>query len=156
MQFGDQTVWYPRPFVFTLQPLPDHPRAAETEKISRTVCVYDNAGEHFMPGGQSAISPATQHLTVSRGLIFLFDPTQHARFRDACQGHSNDPQMELEGRSHRQDQVLLEAANRIRRHAGLSQNQKYNRPLIVAMTKFDAWGNVLWDGDISAHELMYT
>jgi len=154
VQYGDQTVWYPRPFVFTVQPLPGHPRYEDSAKISRAICVYDNAGEHFMPGGQSSISPATQHLTVSRGLIILFDPTQHTKFREACQGKTTDPQMDAEGRSHRQDQVLLEAANRIRTQAGLSQNQKYTRPLIVAMTKMDSWGPTLWPDPIASEELI--
>ena len=156
VQFGEQTVWYPRPFVFSVQPLADHPRAAERKKLSRAVCLYDNAGEHFMPGGQSSISPATQHLTVSRGLIFLFDPTQHAKFRALCQSRSKDPQLSAEGWTHRQDQILLEAANRIRTQAGLAQNQKYRRPLVIVVTKFDAWGPVLWPDyqDIIREELV--
>jgi len=139
VQYGDQTVWYPRPFVFSVQPLPSHPQAHEVSKLSRAICLYDNAGEHFLPGGRTSISPATQHLTVSRGLIFLFDPTQHVKFRAACQGSSHDPQMSSEGGSHRQDQILHEAANRIRTQAGLAQHEKYNRRLVVAMTKLDAW-----------------
>jgi hypothetical protein len=145
VQFGDQTIWYPRPFVFSVQPLSTHPRGGEALNISRAICLYDNAGEHFLPGGTSSISPATQHLTLSRGLIFLFDPTQHTKFRQACQGKSKDPQMNAEGWSHRQDQVLLEAANRIRTQAGLAQNQKYKRHLVIAMTKFDAWEMLVSD-----------
>ena len=154
VQFGDQTVWYPRPFVFSVQPLPTHPRASETSKISRAICLYDNAGEHFLPGGTSSISPATKHLTISQGLIFLFDPTQHAKFRQACQGKSKDPQMNAEGWTHRQDQILLEAANRIRTQAGLAQNQKYKKHLVIAMTKFDAWKMLVgddYDRRIAAH-----
>ena len=139
VRFGDQTFWYPRPFVFSVQPLPSHPEALNVGELSRAICLYDNAGEHFLPGGQTSISPATQHLTVSSGLIFLFDPTQHVRFREACKGKTNDPQMQAAGWSCRQDQVLMEAANRIRTQAGLAQNEKYKRPIVVAMTKFDAW-----------------
>ncbi len=143
VQFGDQTFWYPRPFVFSIQPLPTHPKGQNVAELSRAICIYDNAGEHFLPGGRSSISPATQHLTVSSGLIFLFDPTQHVRFREACQGRTNDPQMVTAGMSYRQDQVLLEAANRIRTQAGLTQNEKYTRPIVVAMTKLDAWKMLL-------------
>jgi hypothetical protein len=39
----------------------------------------------------------------------------------------------------RQDQVLLEAANRIRAHSGASQSDKLTQPLVVVVTKFDAW-----------------
>lgn len=143
VRFGDQTFWYPRPFVFSVQPLPSHPQAQNVAEISRAICLYDNAGEHFLPGGRSSISPATQHLTVSSGLIFLFDPTQHVRFREACKGKTKDPQMSTAGLSFRQDQVMLEAANRIRTQASLSQNEKYKRPVVVAMTKLDAWRNLL-------------
>ena len=41
--------------------------------------------------------------------------------------------------SHRQDQVLLEAARRIRARTGLAEHQKSTRPLIVVTTKYDAW-----------------
>ena len=143
VRFGDQTFWYPRPFVFSVQPLPSHPKGHNVAELSRAICVYDNAGEHFLPGGRSSISPATQHLTVSSGLIFLFDPTQHVRFREACMGKTNDPQIATAGMSYRQDQVLLEAANRIRTQAGLTQNEKYTRPIVVAMTKLDAWKMLL-------------
>ena len=143
VQFGDQTVWYPRPFVFSIQPLPSHPGFCGASKLSRAICLYDNAGEHFLPGGQSSISPATQHLTVSRGLMFLFDPTQHVKFREACEGTTSDPQMHGKGWSHRQDQVLFEAANRIRTQGGYTQNEKYDRQLVIVMTKFDAWQALL-------------
>jgi hypothetical protein len=143
VRFGDQTFWYPRPFVFSVQPLPTHPQGQNVAEMSRAICLYDNAGEHFLPGGRSSMSPATQHLTVSSGLIFLFDPTQHVRFREACKGISNDPQITTAGLSFRQDQVMLEAANRIRTQASLGQNEKYRRPIVVAMTKFDAWHGLL-------------
>lgn len=143
VQFGDQTVWYPRPFVFSVQPLPSHPHSGDVARLSRAICLYDNAGEHFLPGGRSSISPATEHLNVSQGLIFLFDPTQHVKFREACRDHSEDPQLHASGWSHRQDQVMLEASNRIRTQAGLAQNDKYSRPVVVVMTKFDAWHTLL-------------
>ncbi len=144
VSFGDETIWYPRPFVFVVQPLANHPQIEKRDEISRAICLYDNAGEHFLPGGESSISPATQHLTISRGLLFLFDPTQHARFREACKPDSQDPQIQGTGRSHRQDQILHEAANRIRTHAGLAQQQKYAKPLIIVITKMDAWAPTLW------------
>lgn len=143
VQFGDETIWYPRPFVFTVQPLADHPQSDRRAELSRAICLYDNAGEHFLPGGESSVSPATQHLTISRGLLFLFDPTQHARFREACR-LSTDPQFTATGRSHRQDQILHEAANRIRTQASIGQQQKYGKPLIIVLTKLDAWGPTLW------------
>jgi len=139
VQFGERTVWYPRPFVFAVQPQPDHPASRRMRRLSRAICLYDNAGEHFLPGGESPHGPATQHLSLSRVLLFLFDPTQHPRFREACREHSSDPQLEQRQWIHRQDQVLLEAAHRIRTAAGLPQNARDTRPLIVVVTKYDAW-----------------
>lgn len=142
VRFGDREVWYPRPFVFSTQPLDGHPDFEKRRLLARALCLYDNAGEHFLPGGETARSPM-KHLALSEVLLFLFDPTQHPKFRQACNGSSNDPQMGKHGWSHRQDQVLLEVASRIRSQAGWPQDAKYPHPLIVVVTKYDAWCSVI-------------
>jgi hypothetical protein len=153
--FGDQAISYPRPFVFTLMPLAGHPSAESAGSHARTLCVYDNAGESFLPGEDSATSPVTRHLALSRVLLFLFDPTQDMRFRRLCSGKTSDPQMMERAerfqreRPVRQETVLAEAAQRVRRYAGLAQNQKHSRPLIVVVTKFDSW-RALFKGDLPA------
>src|SRR5439155_24218507 len=43
----------------------------------------------------------------------------------------------------RQEPILQEAAARIRRYAGLRQTERHRRPLIVILTKFDAWCQLL-------------
>ena len=43
----------------------------------------------------------------------------------------------------RQETILNEAAARIRRHAGLSYGGKYERPMIVILSKFDEWSHLL-------------
>eukprot|EP00913_Durusdinium_trenchii_P023372 g21950.t1 len=139
VRFGEREVWYPRPFVFTLQPSNEHPHRAQAARLARALCLYDNAGEHFLPGGESPNSPGTQHLGRSEALMFLFDPTQHPNFRHLCQGKTDDPQMGEYGWSHRQDQVLHEAAKRIRTDTGLAQRDRTKQPLIVVLTKYDAW-----------------
>jgi hypothetical protein len=146
---GDQAVSYPRPFAFTLLPIEGHPNFNISTKVARTLCVYDNAGESFLPGEDAATSPVTRHLALSRVLMFLFDPTQDIRFRKLCSGETSDPQMmeRIERlqreRAVRQETILTEAAQRVRRYAGLSQSQKHSRPLIVVVTKFDSWKNLL-------------
>lgn len=140
---GGRAVSYPKPFVFFVQP--QHPRIPPSvqKKMARGLCLYDNAGESFMPGEQAASGIVTQHLALSRALLFLFDPTQHAKFRQACQGKSGDPQIESATKKlHRQDQVILEAANRIRNQIGLGHNEKYSRPVVVVVTKYDAWSSL--------------
>jgi len=147
--FGDQRINYPRPFVFSVVPLKGHPNFEAASKAARALCVYDNAGESFLPGADTAASPVTRHLALSRVLMFLFDPTQDMRFRKLCSGRTDDPQM-LERterldreRPVRQETILAEAGQRIRRFAGLGQNQRHPRPLIVVVTKFDAWSALL-------------
>jgi hypothetical protein len=86
-----------------------------------------------------------KHLALSRVLFFLFDPTQHPKFRKACQGLSSDPQMRQQKWVHQQHHILLEAANRIRNNVvpRMSASEKYSRPLVVVVTKFDAWARLL-------------
>ncbi len=154
VQFGERTVWYPKPFVFTIQPNSEHPKCEHSTQLSRAVCLYDNAGEHFMPGGTTANNPVTQHLSLSKALFFLYDPTQHPRIRQACAGQSADPQMKGHGKTHRQDQVLFEAATTIRSHAGIPQNEKYDRPLIVVVTKYDAWNSLTNSAPLKASHVI--
>ena len=134
-------IWYPKPFVFSLQPVEPHPGYNNRTRYSRVLCLYDNAGENFLPGQESPRSPGTQHLALSESLLFVFDPTQHIQFRKACQQVTKDPQVWLQDWTHRQDLVLQEAANRIRNCSGLAQHEKYPKPLIVAVNKFDVCGN---------------
>lgn len=141
--YGEQPVIYPRPYVFGLRPLHGHPNFAMMERLSRALCLYDNAGEHFMPGADKVGSPVTRHLPLSRALFFLFDPTQDPDFRRACSKHTSDPQMSDRARTYRQELVLLEAADRVRRHSGLAQGGRHSRPLIVIVTKYDAWRSLL-------------
>ena len=132
-----------RPFVFGVQPLKGHPHEKHAKKLSRLLCLYDNAGEHFLPGEDSASRPGTGHLARSEVLLFLFDPTQHPRLRSALRKTSSDPQLNAERPTYQQHQILLEAANRIRRHAHLPQNEQLKKPLAVILTKYDVWGKLL-------------
>jgi hypothetical protein len=43
----------------------------------------------------------------------------------------------------RQETVLAEAADRIRRYGGLAQGAQHTAPLIVVVTKYDAWQPLL-------------
>src|SRR5688500_12876892 len=115
VNFDGAETLLPRPFVFTLQPLPHHPDARRPELIRRTLVLYDNAGEHFDPMHDTVKQPGTMHMARSECLFFLFDPTQDPRFRQRLDGHP-DPQLSPSFRVQRQDVVFAEAARRIRRH----------------------------------------
>lgn len=140
VSFGTQTVSYPRPFVFSMQPQEGHPNAANSASFGRVVCLYDNAGESFQPGKDSAANPVTRHLAQSRVLLYVFDPTQDARFRKHCDEKLGPASA---ARISRQEPILQEAAARIRRYASLKQTEKHARPLVVILTKSDAWSHLL-------------
>ena len=106
---------------------------------SRALCLYDNAGEHFLPDAEAELSPATSHLALSKALLFVFDPIQHPKFRRETRGFSDDPQLGKDFMTYRQDEVLQEAAKRIRRKANLAETDKFEKPLIVVVNKYDVW-----------------
>ena len=93
LDFDGVETLLPRPFLFTLKPQPHHPEAANAEAISRTVILYDNAGEHFNPNQDTATQPGTMHMARSECLFFVFDPTQDPRFRTLLSS-KKDPQVE--------------------------------------------------------------
>ena len=70
-------------------------------------------------------------------LIYLFDPTQDPRFR---QRFRDATQRELPpGAPSRQETVLREAADRVRRLTGLAAHARHDKPLFVVLTKYDVW-----------------
>ncbi len=127
--YGQQTVTYPRPFLFTTQPQDGH-FGGDPTRLARMLCLYDNAGEHFQPGQDTATAPVTRHLARSRAILFLFDPTQDPRFRTVCRSSDPAGAAQRAARLSRQETILNEAAARIRRHAGLSHGAKYDKPLV--------------------------
>ena len=150
---GGEAVRYIKPFLFSLRPLPSHPNS-NVRSISRVVCLYDNAGESFLPGADAATQPVTRHLGLSKALFFLFDPTQDLRFRRAVAGKTDDFQMTEREKSTeneanvRQDTILGKAAETIRKQMGLSQNEMHESPLIVIVSKFDTWSTLIGENRI--------
>jgi len=142
IRLGQQVVNLPKPFLFTLTALRGHPNAG-TEDAVRLLCLYDNAGEHFNPGEDAAASPVTQHLSRSRVVLFLYDPTQDPRFRALLRRQSSDPQLDERSSARRQETILVEAGARLRRFAALAPGETNRRPLIVVVPKADVWGNLI-------------
>ena len=66
----------PKPFVFRVSRKDD-----SDEGFS--LVFYDNAGEHFEPGRNSADSPGAQHIALASGVFFLFDPPCNPEFRQS-------------------------------------------------------------------------
>ncbi len=150
--FGSDPILYPQPFLFTLRPRADHP-LAEDPDAARVLCFYDNAGESFLAGSDKATSPVTRHLAESALLLFLFDPIQHAPFRQKLAGAGIRLASDLpaDRMMNRQDLIVTEAAGRVRRFARLPDGEKHDRPLVVIVTKMDVWAPLV--PELSSAEL---
>ena len=142
-----QQITYPQPFIFKLSPLPDHKFAAQRQKVSTSLCLYDNAGESYLPlegAGRSSL-PVTQHLGRSNCIFFLFDPLQDHRFREKCRAVSSDPQLQENTAGDfrkspiRQEQILNEMIKRTRSYRNMTSTEQYKQPVVVIVTKVDAW-----------------
>jgi hypothetical protein len=138
----------PQPHLFTIRPTRQHVNARGAGQLTEVLCLYDNAGEHFLPGSESALSPTTQHLGLSRNVLFVFDPTQDARFRALLRTKSADPQVHAHTRAFRQDTVLLETASRIRRQSGMPADEKIPQTLTIVVSKSDTWAGLIPEEDL--------
>jgi hypothetical protein len=143
-----QLVTYGKPFMFKIAPLPQNPFAGHNACRPHVLCLYDNAGEDFLPGMRDdyGYRPA-HHISRSKVLMFLFDPTQDSRFRDACRAHSQDPQVLRPPESHNQVAILNEVAKRVRRLNNHTADWKYDGLFLVVLTKVDVWRHLL--GELS-------
>ena len=126
----------PKPFVFRVSRQDD-----SDEGFS--LVFYDNAGEHFEPGRNSADSPGAQHIAVASGVFFLFDPLYNPEFRRRIES-SDDPQLE-ERRNDQQDIILSESEVRMKQLLGLASAEKVATPLAVIIGKSDSWISLLGD-----------
>ncbi len=147
--YGNQTIMYPRPFLFDMRARPEHAKYSAEAPLARLLCLYDNAGEHFLPGKDTTSSPVTRHLAQSRALFFVLDPTQDPHFSAAIRALGGEPGAAGKGRMSRQQTILQEAAARIRRYTGLPLSERHPRPLIMVLTKVDQWSALLQDVDVS-------
>ena len=130
----------PLPSVFALQAEESSLYHREMNHfVQRSLVLYDNAGEHFEPGRDSAADPGTQHLLHAESILFMLDPTKSPRFRKAI-SHENDPQLDRTTIVQRQDTVLTETLNRIRLHLGLDGGERYEKPVVILLSKSDLFG----------------
>lgn len=125
----------PKPFIFSLSPTSGNARAqtAENRELERNIILYDNAGEHFQPGHESVNNLATSHLACSDGIIFVFDPLLDMRMMKYCD--SSDPQFKSDAAN--QLSLFFEMTSRVRLFSGLTPQDRYGQPLIIAIAKFD-------------------
>jgi len=139
VDFGSRTLLYPQPHFFQVSPVSGHPRESEPASLARTLCLYDNAGESFEPGQDHPANPVTQHLARSGFLLHVFDPLQETSFRKALQDRATTDLQLRGGVIYRQEVMLAEVARRVRLYHGIPASARHQCPLIVVVTKFDAW-----------------
>lgn len=158
VRINEKPTIYPKPFVFALLPGNDHPNNGKIR--GRTLCLYDNSGESYLANANSdsAIAPVTRHLAQSACVFFLFDLLQDYKFRGVCSEFSSDPQLfESEENakrqsSQRQQTVFFEMISRIRALKNMSFQEKFAKPLIVVLPKFDVWKSLVKTDDLKLVE----
>lgn len=107
------------------------------------LCLYDNAGEHFLPWRGSSQAHATGHLAVSDAMVFVIDPTQDRRVIERLGGHEAVQARGGAGSVDQcQDFVLTDVAQRVRALRGLSGHERLPFRLVVALSKADIWGGL--------------
>ena len=140
VRLADVTVWLPNPYLFVLRPTHEHQKANEAEQLTKLLCLYDNAGEHFQPGAEQDLGPGAQHMAHSRVLMFLYDPTQDPYMREACRPLSSDPQLTVRATTQVQATVLNEMALRLRKYRGVPATRKVTQPLLVLISEVKRLG----------------
>jgi len=127
---GDLRITAPKPQLFGLA----------RGGVRSVLALYDNAGEHFLPGAVPPFEQATRHLGVSSAIVLVIDPTQDPRVYGPLGGR--DHVAALGGSSSapgRADLVLVELVNRVRRQRGLSASEPLPLRVVVALSKHDLW-----------------
>jgi hypothetical protein len=136
-----RVVALPKPFVFSV--------ASSNDLSKRCALIfYDNAGEHFQPGRDSADSPGAQHVASSAGIVFLFDPFNSPDFRHVISDRS-DPQLEKPAFD-QQGVILSEMKVRIAKLLHTELMQPIDTPMAVLIGKCDAWIHLLGEEKLRA------
>ncbi len=133
VQFDQELVSFPKPFLFLLKPTHKHPNRGAKDQVSRIMAFYDNAGESFERGRDSLVNPVTRHLGLSNVLMFCLDLSQE----DAFQSSFGIPKR-ADSKSNQQLNCLLEMERRSNEYSYSKMNSKN---LIVVVTKFDQWNS---------------
>ncbi len=106
------------------------------DTMQRTLVMHDNAGEHFEQGLDSAAAPVTRHLILAEAIFFMFDPTMDVGFQKAYGDRSEDPQMR-QHKTRNQATLFANAIRTIQRVLGQSSQERYDRPVVVLISKAD-------------------
>jgi len=137
VKINDMNVLLTMPAFFALRDERPH-RPSNIKHLRRTLVIHDNAGEHYDAGGDDAGAPGIRHLLHSEAIMFLFDPTADAGFKQAYKDVENFGFVESGGYTYDQASTITNAIQLIMRHGRESGDiEKYNKPLIVIVAKAD-------------------
>ena len=126
------------PYTFVVIPSDGHPKVGEAHRLSRLLCLYDNAGEHFRPVRRCSGETHDPASSSFKGIDV------HVRSNEKFEGcWQLGDKLTGDWPGDRQDIVLIEAANRIREHAGISSTDPIPQAVVVVLTKFDVWRTLL-------------
>jgi hypothetical protein len=131
----------PKPFVYSVA-------SSQNPSHRCSLIFYDNAGEHFQPGRDSAESPGAQHVASSAGIVFLFDPFNSPDFRHEISDRE-DPQLEKPAFD-QQGVILSEMKVRIAKLLHLDLMDHIETPMAVLIGKCDAWIHLLGSDQLRA------
>lgn len=106
----------------------------EFPPLCRTLTVYDNAGEHFQTGQDVIQKPGTLHMLHAHGFLFLFDPTADPRFNGVINEALKGSIVQT---VYQQQKILIETIDRIRKHSGLNVTERFEKPVVVGLSKAD-------------------
>lgn len=145
VRYGTHERRQPRPFSFLVDTLQGHPSDEKARRYGRILCLYDNAGESYLPTRQDRFAEdMTAHLARSKFLMFLFDPLQDMNFYREVEKCSGRLETGVRFQS-AQYVVLNEAAKRVRQLQGSSPSVLHEAPLLVLVSKWDVWKPLLPD-----------
>ena len=133
----------PNPFFFNLKGMPHHPwKTGGGADFEKGLVLYDNAGESFQPGKDSAVNPATRHLAHSDIVFFLFDPTQDPQFRRRL-ATLNHEQLQKSMVVSRQEILMSEMITRMERYNNIDGKNLFDKTVVITISKFDLWKDLL-------------
>ena len=146
VRHGGLVLHRPRPFSYRLETRAGHPAHVpqaedpHAQRANRILCVYDNAGESYLPTRQDPhAEEVTAHQAQARFILFVFDPLQDRRFLQEVEQVRGPlpPPRQVTG----QYEVLAEAARRV--HQLRSGDRSAWPPLLILVSKWDAWHQLL-------------
>ncbi|MBF0379188.1 MAG: FHA domain-containing protein [Desulfamplus sp.] len=125
------SMFLPLPAIFSLLSNSNYHRL---DAIQNSIAFYDNAGEHFQTGQDKIQKPGSLHILRANGLLFLFDPTADPRFTNIINSSLRTKLVET---VYQQQKILIEVIDRIRKHTGLNVKAKFNKPIVIGVSKAD-------------------